>query len=546
MSSIIMRSLSRPLVGFFLTFSFSVFAVAEVDIKSGTFSITRSDQSLDTELVGFDASRTYNSTVSHNGLFGKGWCSGFETRLTAVAAGQLMLTECGAGAVKFFNSPEFKETHIAQTAELIVGKMQKAGETVRADLKEEIIRNPVLREKLVLKHEIKFTASKSAYRLSSQPDSEQVIYKSNQYVLKTAAGLTQNFDERGRLTLQRHEHGDSIRLSYDKNGLKQMKSLRGLTISFKLNTNGYVTEMRGPAELSRYTYTDAGYLTEVSQRSGREKYTYNDGLLVAVEGGIEKTRVKYNPSTRFVAQVAKDDCVVDYAYKIEKSALRFNADVRTTCKSAPVSQAKFEFQYAQAADGSLFQKRMVATDGKGGLTSAEYQGEGQPTKIVRKGETYQFKYDHKNRLVGRETSAQRIEYAYGNTGQMINAKVYSKKGKKSAAPVLQQFNYDKSARLSSVVLKNNVIQYGYDLKGRLNSIRSKRGPAFEIKHDAATGRIVQIKAAKHGHFQMEYAANGKLTKNKWHGDINKAMAVLEEYETVRAPYDQSFDFGVLR
>lgn len=534
----------KLLFGIFL--SFSALSQADVDIKSGTFSITRADQSLDTELVGFDAARTYNSTVGHNGLFGKGWCSGFETRLSVIAAGQVIITECGAGAIKVFNSADFKPENIPQAAELIMSKMQKAGQNVRPEIKEEIIQNPVLREKLVLQYEVKFANSRTAYESVALPGNERVLIKNNIYVLKTASGIEQHFDQKGRLTFQRQPLGDSIKLTYDAKGLKSINSLRGATLKFKLDPNGYVSEMRGPAEVTRYTYTEDGYLTSVTQREGKEIYAYSAGLLTEVSGPIEKTKVGYNPATRFVAKVEKDNCVVDYDYKIQKQALKFDVTVKTACKKAKVNVAQFQFQYAKAADGSLFQKRMVATDDKGGLTSAEYAAEGRPTKIVRRGETYQFKYDGQNRLVGRETSVQRIEYVYGSNGKMVNAKVYAKQGKKKSAPVLQQFNYDKSARLSSVVLKDNTIKYSYDPKGRLSGIQSKRGPAFAIKHEPISGRIVQIKASKYGYFQMEYAANGKLIKNKWHGDIHKAMGVLEQYEALRAPYEQSFDLGVIQ
>lgn len=541
MSSIIMRSLSRPLVGFFLTFSFSVFVVAEVDIKSGTFSITRSDQSLDTELVGFDASRTYNSTVSYNGLFGKGWCSGFETRLTVIAEGQLVVTECGAGSLKFYSSSDFKESHVAQAVDQIIQKAQRAGEKIRPDYREEIISNPALRERLVSKYKIKFKTSKTPYTMTPFPNSEQVIFQKNQYVLKTAAGLSRAFDSEGRLAEHRHKQGDTLRLIYDSKGLKTVSTGRGQNISFKLDTNGHVTEMRGPAEITRFYYSDQGYLTKVSQKQGTEKYTYEDSLLASVESHTEKIKVKYNPATRFVSAVEKNACVTSYAYDIKKQENKFDVAVTFRCAAKEISKIKYSFQYQKGADGALFQKRMVATDGKGGLTLAEYIAEGKPSKIVRRGEVFEFGYDGQGRLVSKETSEQKVKYEYGARGSLVGINLYPKNQKGAET---HRFNYDEAARLSSVVIKDETIRYGYDRKGRLVSIKSKVGPDFSITNDGLTGRILEIKAHKYGAFKLQYSANGQIKKTEWQGDIKKALAILDRYELLRRPYEQSLEFGV--
>lgn len=529
---------------------FSLFARAEVDLKSGTFSITRTDQSLDSEFSGMAITRTYNSTVGYDGLFGRGWCSGLETRLTAVAEGQLAVTECGAGGMKFFNAPDFKNSQVNQAIDLILKKMQSAGQAVRPELRSEIAKNPVLREKLIAQYEIKF-GTKAVYRLNPFPNGEQVTFKNGRYTLKTAAGLTQVFNEHGQLVLQRQERGDAVKLSYTGRQLKAVGSQRGQSVTFKLDEAGHVTEMRGPAEITRFKYSADGYLTQVSQKSGPEKYTYADGLLVAVESDRGKTAVQYNPVTRFISKIEERGCAVTYLYRIQKQEMKFGVEVKSDCKAGKVSKINYEFQYAQGADGALFQKKMVATDGKGGLTSAEYAAEGKPSKIVRNGETFLFTYDRQNRLAGRETSAERVEYAYGTTGKIKTVKVYVKgaadrrPGSQAVAAVdMQQFNYDKAQRLSSVTLKDETIKYGYDAKGRLNSIESKAGPNFNIVNDGLTGRILQIKAAKYGAFVMQYAANGELTKNEWRGDIKKALAVLDRYELLRAPYEQSLEFGV--
>lgn len=520
---------------------FSSGAFSDVDIKSGTFSISRADQGLSTEFSGFVINRTYSSTVNYEGLFGYGWCSSLETTLVVTAKGQVAVTDCGAGEVKIYNSAEFTEQNINLAIDLLSKKMQESGQPLSAVEREELIKSRTRRAKLMSGYDLQIGISKTTYFQKPFPNEEEITFTNNQFVRKTASGLMQYFDVQGRLVLQKHKTGDVIKLTYDKNGIKSVNSQRGQDISFKLNENGQVLEMRGLGESTKYTYSQDAHLLTVTQKNDVEKYTYQDDLLVAIEGR-ENVKIAYNPVTRFVATVTKDDCTSDYKYNIEKNAFKFKVDYKSKCKGKDPVNVTYDFQYQKDSQGSLFQKRMVASDGKGKVTSAAYVAEGMPSKIVRNNLEFKFGYDEQNRIILKETTDKKIEYVYGSAGKLVSARVTQKGGRKPATE-MQQFNYDKASRLSSVVLKNDTIKYSYDPKGRLSKIESKTGPNFSIVNDGLTGQVKKITAVGIGHFEIKYM-NGKVLKSQWKGDLNKAIAVIDSYELLRSPYEQSLEFGV--
>ncbi len=536
-----MNKISKLLLGSVL--GFSSMASSAVDIKSGAYTIRRSDQSLDNEFAGFSIGRVYNSTVGYDGLFGFGWCSSFETTLKVVAKGQIAVVECGAGQVKVYNSSDFSEKNTAAAVDLLAEAMQKAGQSMTPALRDEMLKSRYKRTKMLSKFKVNIEVSKTPYSIVPFSKDEQITYNKKQFILKTANGLTQTFDESGKLILQKHARGDSIKLSYGANGaLNSITSQRGQSLIFKMDDTGHITEMRGLSEATRYTYKD-GMLMKVSQKSGDENYTYADYLMTAVERGGKKTEIKYNPTTRFVSRLQDKDCTDDYNYVIDKATLKFKAEFKSTCKGAAPKTVTYEFEYQKANDGTIFQKRMVATDASGGKTSAEYIAEGKPSKIVQKGREFKYEYDSESRVTGKETDSHRLEYTYFASGKVSNVRVLPKSKGGAGGPI--QYNYDKDMKLASVNINNETIQYSYDSKGRLTKMQTKKGgPSFTIQTDGLTGHVKRIVAQGYGYFEMKYSSSGQLLKSEWKGDAEKGLAMLNSYEALRTPYDQSIEIGV--
>jgi len=523
--------------------SFSSVATAAVDIKSGAYTIRRTDQSLENEFSGFSIDRVYNSTVGYDGLFGFGWCSSFETFLRVVAKGQIAVVECGAGQVKVFNSAEFKEANTAAAVDVLATEMQKSGQTMTPVTRNELMISRHKRTKMIGKFGLKFEVSKTPYSIFPFVNDEQITFSNNQYTLTADSGLIRTFDAAGRLIQQKHKRGDTVKLSYDKNGrLASAESQRGQSFKFKLDESGHVVELRGLSETTRYKYKGP-LLVKVEQKSGDEIYDYTDDLMTLVQIGNRKTDLKYNPSTRFVSQLKGQDCADDYKYEIDKAGLKFKVGFTSVCQGSTPVSVTYDFEYQKAGDGTIFQKKMTATDAKGRTTSAEYAAEGKPVRILQGGQEFKYEYDNQNRVTGKETATQRIEYSYLEKGIISSAKV-SIKGKKTSDVV--HYNYDKERKLASVNLDGETIKYHYDSKSRLTKIESKSGPSFTIQNDGLTGQVKRIVAQGLGYFEMKYSSSGQLIKSEWKGDITKALAVIERYEALRTPYDQSLEIGVPR
>ena len=98
--------MKRILFLFVLTFSpWSCFAV--VNMKNANFSDKWVDLSIPSSGYDLEIERTYNSRTLHNGLFGFGWCSDFETKLKVTPDGNINIIECGGGSKVVYISEKF-------------------------------------------------------------------------------------------------------------------------------------------------------------------------------------------------------------------------------------------------------------------------------------------------------------------------------------------------------------------------------------------------------------------------------------------------------
>ena len=76
---------------------FALNSYAFVDMKNANYSHTWTDISLDGTGYNLQLRRTYNSRSLHNGLFGFGWCSGYESKLKVTPEGNIKIVVCGGG-----------------------------------------------------------------------------------------------------------------------------------------------------------------------------------------------------------------------------------------------------------------------------------------------------------------------------------------------------------------------------------------------------------------------------------------------------------------
>lgn len=525
------------LVAFFV---FVQTARAFVDIKSGTFSTSQSDQSA--KIEGFALSRVYNSTVNFTGLFGFGWCSDFETSLTVIAKGQILVVSCGAGEAKVYSSASFKERNVSDAIAQLEKAMRAKGQTMSEFEREKISRSYFLRAQMIEKYQVKFDVQDSVYKLNGMGSDDQIIYKDQIFVRESNVGFTQKFDIKGRLIELAKDQQHKLKLAYDKKGLHSVVSQAGEVISFTLNEQGQVKVMSGSTVTTYFTYVDGNLLSQVKEGKTLEHYAYEDSYLTAFETPDEKLKINYDRNG-FVSSVQSGECTDNYIYDIKKQKLKFTVARQISCRGRLAQKVKYDFEYQVKPDGALYQKRMIATANKGGKSSAEYLPDGRPIFISRRGRESHFEYDKNQRLTVQKSSLGRFEYTYNSKGRLESIKLLMKK--KSGPHNYVKYNYDASGRVKAVSLKNETVEYGYDRQGYLNFIKSSKGHQYNLQNDSVTGRVTQISVKGYGQFIMTYSDNGEPQSNKWTGKATVAMDVWDTYESFLSVLRQPENIGVL-
>ena len=97
---------------------------ALVDMNNAGYSNTFLD--LDVPGTGYQlrVMRAYKSRTIYNGMFGFGWCSEFETKLSITSLGLPKINECGDGQQILYSQKEITKKDVEGIAKQIITKMK--------------------------------------------------------------------------------------------------------------------------------------------------------------------------------------------------------------------------------------------------------------------------------------------------------------------------------------------------------------------------------------------------------------------------------------
>ena len=109
---------------------------AGVNLENGNFYITYTDLYVSDDL---STVRTYNSKCVRNGIFGFGWGTDLETKLSVLGDYSLRIRENGCGKRVFYHLPGQEREKLARSsAEKIVNAWLKSGKILLGEKEAEI------------------------------------------------------------------------------------------------------------------------------------------------------------------------------------------------------------------------------------------------------------------------------------------------------------------------------------------------------------------------------------------------------------------------
>lgn len=296
-----------------------------VNIRNGNFAISYTHFN---DGTGFEFAKTYNSRSIRNGIFGVGWGSIFESRLTAMPDGSVIVRENGTGNLTTYGEPD--DEAIADGVSRIVDVVAAAeplSSAQRDQLRTDLLASRELRFNKVLQYGIHtdpptgeigidrsttfvgqscglayvewdkgmFWRACDAVMESYTPEGGiAMMYDLDRrayFDIRYQGGMLQRVEMRdraidfttqgGHVTGMKSEGGDTISFGYDaKDNLIHEAWSSGISMDFAYDARANMTEIRyGDGSARKIAYDSDDRATSVTSRDGaRTTFEYQKDL----------------------------------------------------------------------------------------------------------------------------------------------------------------------------------------------------------------------------------------------------------------------------
>lgn len=501
---------------FFASITYSFHSHSFIDMKNANYSDTWIDLQIPGNGYNLEVVRTYNSRSLHNGIFGFGWCSEYETKLEIASTGDLLLTQCGAGMeVRFSPAGDTTKRINSTIAKILKAYKKKNPSTpkkVLKKLRQEIKNDSTKRELLAKQLKIKGQAKSGSIYYSNNNKSDSIIKKKRYYERRLSNGTKQRFNFQGQLIRLFDTNGNFIKFRYNKRGLiDRVTDNMQKSLFIKYYKNKKVLSIKGPGkQIATYKYTDQNDLRLV-KLANKEVYKYKydnlHNLTDVVFPDKTTTKIKYNKKRDWVISFKdRKNCVEKYDYTLspEDPENHYWSEIKKTCKGKVVNKSRFEFWYASkpGGNGKFLKKFLSQTNNEKSLVEYHPQFE-RPIKITKNGFTQTFTYN-KFGLVKTKKA-----------GKILSKFSYNMKHKKVSQVQVGKdktvFKYDPKGNLIRATnTSGQDIAIRYDKRGRIAMIRDQAKRIVRIGYENRFGKPNKIERPGLGALHISYKQNGEV------------------------------------
>jgi YD repeat-containing protein len=500
---------------------------AIVDMKNANFSQTWVDAEVPG--VGYDlrVQRTYNSRSLFNGIFGFGWCSDFETRMTITAEGNLKITECGAGQELFFSPREVARKDVEQTIQKIIAKMREEKSVGRNEefykkMSKDLLELDGKRAQLAYQYGVLIPIKEGTKFYANGREVEHIVFQKTYYTRNLADGSSQRFDTKGRMTHMYDKNGNFLKFEYDKDTMTQVVDNNARRLNFRYYPNKKVKEITGPNSLkAEYQFKDGDDLS-YAKNAWKNVYTYKYDELHNLRQATwpDKTSIilTYDTKRDWVTSFTdRNKCVETYNYELSKDNPKghYWSTVKKVCGKETVAENKYEFWYKQRADGEWALSRILS-DVKGNMTDITYDDTtGKPTAVRKNQERVAFEYYPNGLVKVKATSNSKQTFKYDGTNNKVSeviTEVYNQKGEKAATHTTA-FKYDPKGNLSFAQNSDGQkVTMTYDNKGRIATITDQAKKLVKIEYEERYGKPSIVTRPGLGSIKVSYKQTGEIEK----------------------------------
>ncbi len=550
-----MRALLLALAAIFCTSGNAL----TVNRLNGSASVVYIDFSLQGPVLPLELARTYNSITATSeqkgwlGAFGWGWTAPFETTLTTTPDRNVLLRDGANGNTVLFR-PENEDpkvmTQFLERMKKAYYEREKARtlskeELARLTLPERIVgqmkRDPDFRSEMAAKYGIESEIPTGQMLISSE-FGYQTVYQKNKQWFRQRDGMTQVFDNEGRMVKQIDKNGFFFTFTYSgaqKYQLDQVTDAnKSMSLRFKWRNDRVVEIMDNKGNRASYNYDATGNLILASDANRQTyKYVYDNKkfphLLTRIEytneskpGSPVFREIRYDDNALVVYHREKDGAETSFNYgKIARDPENnfWTKSVRSFAGNKEESYD--EFLIKARPDGTKFLHRQETKQGGASTVTVFTPCCGKPLEVTKNGVTTSYKYYANGLLKERIGPKEDVKVEYDPKWKKVS--------RVSQNGVISDYSYDDRGNLVKASnSRQEKVALKYDKLGRILEMVDATGKPITFKY-GDLGKPVLIAQAGVGAIKIAYDAQGRIRNAETVNDSKFARSKEDPKDVVR-------------
>ncbi|MEI7972856.1 MAG: DUF6531 domain-containing protein [Bdellovibrio sp.] len=522
-----------------------------IDMRNANYTNTWTDyEKLGTGFP-LQVNRTYNSRSLMNGIFGFGWCSDFETKLSLKADGKPVVTECGDGQTLVYSTRKSTEKDLVDLNSKILEQAKKSGRFDRRTLDQmskDLEENAQTRDRLASEFQVFQPLKEGTKYFANGLETESIVFNNGVYTRSISDGSSQRFNKDGRLTHLYDKNGNFIRFEYDKSQIREVIDSNGSRLRFTYYPSGKVRQITGQNNVTiEYKYRNNEDLIFVNNAWGNKlnyeyddlhnltKATYPDGTLIAIQ---------YDKKNDWVIGFTdRKKCQENYTYEFnpKNPDLHYWSSVKKTCNNKVMADSRHEFFYRKVPGGTVALDKVFSTI-NGVKTEIHYHEEfNRPIRITRGNVTNAYTYFPNGQVQSKENNLGRLTYKYDEKTQKVLEVVAFSFGekKKLVKTTNSSFRWDNKGNLTEAWNSDGQrIKMAHDEKGRTIRMEDQAKKYITLQYDEKTSLPNLITRPGFGSVKISYKPNGDMDQFESPQGANTGLQIvmiLRNYYDVTAP-----------
>ena len=515
---------------------FSGYSHAFVDMKNANYSHSWVDLKLDGTGFDLQLKRTYNSRSLHNGLFGFGWCSDYETKLQVTPEGNIKIIVCGGGnEIEYISAAS--GAAVKNTIKTIMRNLKSSKKFTQQNLmtiQKRLSSDVWEREKYARQFKIKKDVRAGVRYIAFGRDKESMVLKNNTFKRSLPDGSYQNFNIKGQMTYMFDKNNNYLKLTYSPSGqLNKVSDNNGRSISFVIDKKSKkVSQVKGPkGMLLTYNYKNEDLVYAKNAWKNVYRYKYDDlHNLIRVDYPDKTNKtISYNKNKDWVIGFKdRSNCKETYKYVLDQKdpMNKYYSEVIKKCEGKVTNQSRYEFVHKKNPDGSRYLARTKSTV-NGKISEVRYHPKfGKAMSVRNNNSQVKFEYFKNGELKAKHEPARSLNFTYKNKCKKVSqvvTKYYrfdrktaskTKQIKKLVKTVKTNFTYEapKCNLQTAVNTTGQKVKLKYDRNGRIVSIVDQAKKVVNIKYDLKIGKPKLITRPGIGTIQVTYNPAGQINK----------------------------------